>query len=145
MGLSGRERPARGGYPAGGRSVSELPPPPPSVTVSSGDPLCERCGFRQFVFEEWGRKLCPRCHSAEGVERRLPGQRDTDARPPLTEAGYRMWLEHRLPRMAEELTALLPQDLRDAGMRIEFMAKPAGDEAVVPGLLDLVYRRGSSG
>ena len=52
----------------------------------------------------------PPCHH-EGMSE--PGR-------PITEAEYSAWLEHRLPQMAEELTALLPQEARDAGMRIEW-------------------------
>lgn len=34
------------------------------------------------------------------------------------EAAYRAWLDLKLPALAEELTAMLPANLRAAGLRI---------------------------
>ena len=42
----------------------------------------------------------------------------------ITEAEYRVWLEHRIPQLAAELTDLLPQDARDAGIHFEWRKIP---------------------
>jgi hypothetical protein len=54
---------------------------------------------------------------------------ETDAEPErhITEAEYRAWLKHALPKLAEEITATLPQSARDAGIRFEWGPVP-GDE-----------------
>lgn len=51
------------------------------------------------------------------------------AERPITEAEYRAWLEKRAPEIAGELTDLLPQAARDAGLRFEWAA-PAPAEPV---------------
>ena len=50
------------------------------------------------------------------------GYRVTDNEPDrhITEAEYRAWLERRMPLMADDLTAALPDWAQDAGMRFEF-------------------------
>ena len=39
----------------------------------------------------------------------------------ITEAEYRAWLERQRPKLAAELTEFLPQEVRDAGMRFEWV------------------------
>lgn len=46
----------------------------------------------------------------------------------ITETEYREWLERARPRLAAELTAALPQEARDAGMRIEWKSDQEADE-----------------
>ena len=45
---------------------------------------------------------------------------EADGERHITEAEYRAWLEHQRPRLADQITALLPQEARDAGMRFEW-------------------------
>ena len=40
----------------------------------------------------------------------------------ITEAEYRAWLERTRPLLADELTAALPQEARDAGLRFEWVS-----------------------
>ena len=44
---------------------------------------------------------------------------DSD-RPPLTEAEYVAWAEARSRQIADQLTELLPPELRDAGLHFEW-------------------------
>ena len=47
-----------------------------------------------------------------------------DERPPLTEAQYAVLAESRMQRFADLFTELLPQEARDAGIRLEWATSP---------------------
>lgn len=68
-----------------------------------------------------GHLLYPGDDGYEQGSRNLPcGWPHRSERPPLTEAQYAAAVDERMREHAEELTALLPQEIRDAGMRIEW-------------------------
>ena len=59
-----KQVPEKGGYSAGGRTVAELPPPPPSVSVRKAGPQQMTMGeFRELtedVPDEWPVELAVR-------------------------------------------------------------------------------------
>ena len=50
----------------------------------------------------------------------------------ITEAEYVAWAEWKRARLAEEFTALLPQEAREAGLRLEFDESPVAHNQRVP-------------
>jgi hypothetical protein len=57
----------------------------------------------------------------------------TDQERPLTDAEYRAWTERRMRELAAEFSDGLPQEARDAGMRVEWApgAEPLAQAGVL--------------